>query len=446
MMGLQNSIEEIAKSVMTEASGLNCNDVSIICSQSDDSQVRFANNDITLVNRVRNITIDLYISKDRKRIVGTSYNPTEEGIARFVRNLVTSCESLPASESYAPLPQGPFEYKGNGNFDPKVTDAPLVDYVKQAIDEGLRAGATRVSGSLNTETTSLHLLTSAGSSGSDKQSQLLLNVRAFADDDASGHGLSCSSYVSHFEPEAAGRRAGEYAKKALNPKQIQEGKYNVIFTPTVIANILPVASSASAFAIDSGNSFLVDKLGQDIAVNSMNIDDYGVFSSGLGGRIFDDEGTPTQTNHIVSNGRFTEILHNSTTAKKFGKRSTGSAGIISPVPRTIVFREGNQSFEEMIRETKQGILITNNWYTRYQNMRTGEYSTVPRDAAFKVEGGELKDPVAGLRVSDSIPRQLMNIESISKNREWIRWWEVSTPTLAPAIMVKDVHITKAVGS
>ena len=271
-------------------------------------------------------------------------------------------------------------------------------------------------------------------------------LEIFPDDNASGHGLSCSSYLSDFRPEQAGRRAGEYARKALNPKQIPEGQYNVIFTPTVVANILPVAASASAFAIDSGNSFLVDKLGQEIAVEGLNIDDHGVFVNGLGGRVFDDEGTPTQTNHIVHRGRFTEILHNCTTAKKFGKKSTGSAGIISPVPRSIVFNEGNLSFEDMIHETKHGLLITNNWYTRYQNMRTGEYSTVPRDAAFKIEGGELKESVSGLRVSDSIPRQLMNIELISEKREWIRWWEVSTPTLAPAMMIKDVHITRAVGS
>ena len=91
-------------------------------------------------------------------------------------------------------------------------------------------------------------------------------------------------------------------------------------------------------------------------------------------------------------------------------------------------------------------MITNNWYTRYQNMRTGEYSTVPRDAAFKIESGEIKEPIAGLRVSDSISRQLMNIELMSRSREWIRWWEVSTPTLAPAMMVKGVNITRAVGS
>jgi PmbA protein len=100
----------------------------------------------------------------------------------------------------------------------------------------------------------------------------------------------------------------------------------------------------------------------------------------------------------------------------------------------------------MIRDTKQGVYVTNNWYTRYQNYRTGEYSTVPRDAAFKIEDGELKEAIAGFRISDSIPRQLTNIEFISTERNWIKWWEVPTPTLAPGMMISGVRITRAVGS
>ena len=446
MMSQETTIEEVSKTALSEAKRLGCDDVSVICTKSNDSQVRFANNVITLVNNVRNLTMEIYVSKQKKRIVGASYNPTKLGIERFVGNLVKSCEALPQSEDYVPLPKGPFTYNGHANFDPKVEDAPLVDYVKQTIDQGILRGAARVSGSLNTESTELLILTSSGASGKDRQSQMLLNVRAFADDNASGQGLSCSSYLSDFRAEKAGQKAGEDAKRALNPKQIPDGIYDVIFSSTVVANILPVAASASAFAIESGNSFLADKLDQDIAVKTLTIEDCGVYGHGLGGRVFDDEGTPTQTNKIVSNGKFVAMLHNSTTGKKFGKKSTGNAGIVGPRPATIVFSGGDSSLEEIVRETKQGVLITNNWYTRYQNMRTGDYSTVPRDAAFRIEAGEIKEPIAGLRVSDSIPRQLLNIETTSKERDWIRWWEVSTPTLAPAMKIKGVHVTRAVGS
>jgi len=446
-MSEQISQQEVARLALDEALKLGCEDVSVLCAVSNENQVRFANNSITLVNSVRNITLEVYLALAKKRIVGSSYNPTTHGIQRFVGNLVRSCRALPESEDYVPLPRGPFSYGSRANFDPNVEDAPFVELTKEAIDTALAAGAVRASGSVNSDTSDLYILTSGGASGSDKQSQILLNIRAFADDNSSGHGLSCSSYLSEFHADEAGRRAGEYARKSLNSSPVSEGLYKIIFTPTVVANIMPVASSASAFAIESGNSFLADKLGQKVAVEQLNIDDEGVFDGGLGGRVFDDEGLPTGTNHIISNGIFQTMLHNSSTAKKFGKdRSTGNAGIIAPRPTTIVFNKGDLPFEEMIRETQDGILVTNNWYTRYQNMRTGEYSTVPRDAAFRIKGGEIKEPLSGFRLSDSVPRQLSNIDMISKNREWIKWWEVSTPTFAPAMRIDAVRVTRAVGS
>lgn len=446
MQGRTSSVEEISSLALSEGKNLGCSDISVIASKSNDSQVRFSNNTITLVNNVRNVTLEVYIAKDKKKIVGASYNPSEDGIKRFMRNLLSSCAALPPSEDYAPLPQGPFHYQGEANFDPKIADAPLVDYVKQTIDSGLNAGATRVSGSLNTRTREHFILTTGGAIGSDRASKILLNVRAFADDNASGHGLSCTSYVSEFEPVEAGHIAGDYAKRSLNPKVLPEGKYNVVFTPTVVANILPVASSASAFAIESGTSFLTEKLEQRIAVQTLRLEDHGVYPHGLGGGIFDAEGTPTGHTEIVGNGTFRSMLHNVTTAKKFGTKSTGNAGIISPEPITTEFGNGGISLHDMIHETKNGVFITNNWYTRYQNYRNGEYSTVPRDAAFRIENGELAEPLAGLRVSDSIPRQLNNIEFISQERQWIEWWEVHIPTFAPAMMIRDVQLTRAVGS
>src|SRR5579884_1928675 len=417
------STEEITSYAFDYSKKLGCDDVSILGYQIDESQVRFSNNSITLVNNVREITLQVYLTKERRRILGSTFNPTEQGINKFIDNIFTSCRSLPRSE-----------------------DSDLVGFVKQAIDSSLGSGAKRVSGSLNTSSLEAFIQTSGGATGKYFSSEMLLNVRAFAEDNASGHGLCCTSYVSDFDPENAGRIAGDYAKRSKDPRTVSEGKYDVIFTPTVIANILPVASSASAFAIESGLSFLPSETEKEIAVKELNVDDYGVYEGGLGGRLFDDEGLPTQHTPIVIQGIFKNMLHNSTTAKKFKSRSTGNAGIISPFPSTVVFGEGDSSIDEMIRETKNGILITNNWYTRYQNMRSGEYSTVPRDAAFRIENGEIREPVSGIRISDSIPRQLSNISLISRERQWIKWWEVSTPTLAPAMLIKDVQITKAVGS
>ena len=39
---------------------------------------------------------------------------------------------------------------------------------------------------------------------------------------------------------------------------------------------------------------------------------------------------------------------------------------------------GDSGYDEMVKEMKLGIILTSNWYTRFTNYRTGEFSTVPQ--------------------------------------------------------------------
>jgi len=99
----------------------------------------------------------------------------------------------------------------------------------------------------------------------------------------------------------------------------------------------------------------------------------------------------------------------------------------------------------MVRETKRGIVLTSNWYTRFKNYRTGEFSTVPRDGAYLVENGEVVKTLKGMRAGDDLQRLLSSVQLISKQREWIQWWEVDTPTLCPWLLIDGVTITRAYG-
>ena len=124
-------------------------------------------------------------------------------------------------------------------------------------------------------------------------------------------------------------------------------------------------------------------------------------------------------------------------------KSTGNAGIMAPFCWNIDVSSGNTTFEEQLSSINNGLLITNNWYTRFQNPAAGSYSTAPRDACFIIENGKISSPIHGIRISDDIPRQLLNIDSLSQTRKWINWWEVETPVLSPSIVIKDVPVTRS---
>jgi PmbA protein len=218
-----------------------------------------------------------------------------------------------------------------------------------------------------------------------------------------------------------------------------------VLSPTVTADLIQqVGEYASAFWTQSGISFLSESLGTPVAAPSVTLRDIGVGEDTFGGRAFDDEGVPTQATDIIRQGRVTSYLHNSTTAARGHTPSTGNAGVIVPRPWNLTVEPGDLSRAELIGGVKEGFLVTNNWYTRFQDLRQGAYSTIPRDATFYIRGGKIRHAVRGLRLSGSIPANLRAVRGLSRDRQWIRWWEVAIPTLAPWCLVDGVTVTSAV--
>ncbi|MDG6957465.1 MAG: TldD/PmbA family protein, partial [Nitrososphaerota archaeon] len=61
------------------------------------------------------------------------------------------------------------------------------------------------------------------------------------------------------------------------------------------------------------------------------------------------------------------------------------------------------------------------------------------------ENGEITKSLKGMRAGDDQQRLLTAVRLLSKEREWIQWWEVDTPTLCPWVLVDGVSITRAYG-
>lgn len=417
---------------------------------SNERMARFANSSVTVTKNVKESGLVVYLAKGGRRIIGSSSNPEKSSLERFIGLLFKSMMSLPKDAGFVPLPPRGNAYKPKPSHDKKLEgpEGLLAGYVEEAIVAAESAGARRTAGSLESGVTAHHIMSSNGTVGNDTSSSILLNIRAFTDRDASGHGLSCSSTSLDFRPGVAGERAGTHSKRMQNAKQLNgEGKaYQVLMSPTVASNLLGlVGDFASAFSIEAGTSYLVDKLGKRVASEAFDLTDVGRGDGCLQARTFDDEGQPTRSTKVVEGGVLKSYLHNLSTAKRFKTKTTGNAGLIEPGPWNLEIGAGDSTYEEMVREMTHGLVLTSNWYTRFKNYRTGEFSTVPRDGTYLVESGEVKTPIKGIRVSDSLERMSSSIRLLSKEREWVQWWEVDTPTLCPWVLVDGVTVTKAYG-
>jgi PmbA protein len=436
------------QTAMDAAKKLDVDDAVALSANSADSMIRFANNSVTVVDRVEEAELTVYLAKDKRRAIASTSNLQEASVKKFVKDLFASMKGLPKSE-YVPLPDKAAKYAPSRlSHDRKLedVDAVLPSLAKRAIDSAQARGGKRSAGVINAGKGTIAILTSTGTAGQDSRTAITLNIRSFGENEASGHGLSCSSSLAGFDPEEAGRRAGEGAKSMAGASEPDAGKYQVLLSPTVASNLVEtVAGAASAFSVDAGTSYLADKVGKRVASEKFDLTDHGVVEGGLGGRVFDDEGQKTGSNKIIEEGMLRGYLHNLTTAKKWKTRSTGSAGFVTPHAWNLEVGKGDASYDEMVREMKRGIILTSNWYTRFLNYRTGEFSTVPRDGAYLVENGKVVRPLKGMRAGDSLDRMFSSVSMVSKGREWIQWWEVDTPTLCPWLMIDGVTITRAYG-
>ncbi len=441
-------LQEVNDVAVKEAKRLGVDDAVALCAHSADGMIRFANNSVTTLNYLNETELTVYLAKDKKRAIASTSNLESASVKKFVQDLFDTAKTLPVSE-YVPLPDKSIKHAPSPlGYDKNLEDAgeELPRLAKRAISSSTSAGGKRAAGVIDAGVIEYAMLASNGTSGSDKRSSITLNIRSFAEKDASGHGLSCSSSLSGLDPEEAGSRAGHDAKRMEEATEPEAGKYSVLLSPTVASNLIEiVGSAASAFSVEAGLSCLAEKVGKKVAADSFGLTDHGVVSGGLGGRVFDDEGVKTGSTEIIKDGTLMNYLHNLTTAKKWKTESTGNAGFVTPHPWNLEVNKGDSSYDEMIGEMKTGIILTSNWYTRFKNYRTGEFSTVPRDGAYLVENGQISKPLKGMRAGDDLLRMMSAVKLASSDREWIQWWEVDTPTLCPWILVDGMTITRAYG-
>ena len=441
-------LQRLNETAIAAAKKLGVDDAVALSSEGADSMIRFANNSVSVANRVEEAELTVYLAKDRRRAIASTSNLQGAALKEFVGDLFASLQGLPESD-YVPLPDkaGRFSPSPMG-YDKKIEtlEDQLPGLAKVAIDAAVEAGGRRSAGVISAGKWTVAILASNGTKGWDSRTAITLNIRSFAEKEASGHGLSCSSSLSGFDAEEAGRRAGEGAKSMKEAAEPEPGRYSVMLSPTVASNLVEtVAGAASAFSVDAGTSYLAEKVGKNVASPAFVLADHGVTQGGLGGRVFDDEGLRTGSHKIIDEGVLRGYLHNLTTAKKWKTRSTGNAGFVSPHPWNLEVGRGDATYDEMVREMKTGIVLTSNWYTRFKNYRTGEFSTVPRDGAYLVEKGRVTRSLKGMRAGDDLLRLFSSVRLLSKEREWIQWWEVDTPTLCPWLLVDGVTITRAYG-
>jgi PmbA protein len=440
MSDILNKTEEVVK----KAKSLGADEVVAMTTFGKYRQVRFSNNQVDITVAWDDYVTDLALAW-KKRVVATRIHNFVD-VDASIKRLMGLAKVSNENPMFGGFAKGSFRYpKSKADKNLESLESPT-EYVFEAIDAAEKEVGSKVDsgGILFTKFEDVYLVSSEGPIGTDSRSAVEFSIRAFSEREASGHSVECSSTLKDFKPARAGTKAGELAKMAKNPTVGDEGVYDVIFDPLIFGSSLGVwAGMVSAFSVMIQMSVFVNKLGQKVAPEIVTLRDNPAAYS-MSNRVFDDEGVPTKENVIIDHGILKTYLHNASTAKIFKTETTGNAGLVYPNPWNVEMDAGTMKKDELFKETKKGLYLTNTWYTRFQNYAKGDFSTIPRDGIFLIEKGEIKRSWKDLRISDNTLTMLGNIAAISKERQHVHWWgEADPPSLSPYVLIKNVHLTKS---
>jgi len=440
--------EEISSHVLNKLLKAGADDVIVSVSKQESSQIKYSNNLINTTKTWENIDLGIFMAL-KKKIVLTNIKEFSLSAADDVVNkLLKFVKSASPNSEYAGIAKGPFSYKEVENgYDKKIVSLgdKSIDYVEKAINKALASGAKRTAGVFENSVTNVSLLTSNDVKTSDKGTHSYFSIRAFNDKYASCQKVGFSRMIDLLDVEKLAEEAALISKQSLNPKHGKFGKFDVVFEALPFANIIDnLGGAMSAFSVEAGLSCLKNMIGKQVANKKITVIDDGMLKNGFNSSRFDAEGTPTQRNTMVDKGILKTYLHNTSTAKRFNTKTTANAGLLSPEPTNLIVEKGDFSKQELFEQVKNGLYITNLWYTRFQNYNTGDFSTIPRDGIFMIKNGKIGQPIKGIRISENILNLLKNVAAVGKMPERVIGWEVETPVLTPAVLVKNVNVTRPV--
>lgn len=199
----------------------------------------------------------------------------------------------------------------------------------------------------------------------------------------------------------------------------------VVFTPNGIASALvsPLMAAFNGKIVLEGASPVANKLGEQVFDEKFSLCDDPTIAYRLGSRPCDDEGIPSQRTALIEQGTVSGFFYDLQTAALAGKRSTGNGsrghgGLPAPSPSAFVISPGSTSFDEMVSDMKEGLVVEWLMGADQGNVLGGDFSGNVL-LGYKVENGKMVGRVKDTMVSGNIYQVLNNIAAVGSEARWV---------------------------
>jgi PmbA protein len=349
-------------------------------------------------------------------------------------------KGLPEKRSYAPTEK---------TFDRKIAELrpeEIVDATAVMLDAAANADkrVLPVEGGAGAGYIANAIVNSNGVAGFDKGTLVECSLAAVAKEDNKVTPV-CFEFNAernfNVDAEWVGKEAARLAVSALKTKRIETKTTKLILTQFALQDLLyhTLINAVKADNVQRGQSALKDKIGAQVASESVTIYDDGLFPGGLRTAAFDGEGAPHQKTLLVEKGVLRNFLYDNYAAKKEDKESTGNASragyLSTPSIEATNFHimPGGAAAEKLLGEVDDGLIIYYLQGAHSSNPVSGEFSVVATPA-WKIRKGEIVHCSRGVMLAGNIFEVLKNVSAIARNDRKMG------QLIAPWMLVENVKV------
>lgn len=178
--------------------------------------------------------------------------------------------------------------------------------------------------------------------------------------------------------------------------------------------------------IQQKRSFLSDKKGQKIGSDKFTVVDNPFVKSGLGSRLFDDDGFAAKKRIMIDAGILKDFYIDWYYSRKLGWEPTSGS------PSNLIIPSGKRAVPEIMKDLGRGIFISG-FIGGNSNSTTGDTSIGIVGSLF--ENGEIIQSVAEMNIADNHLKFWHRLAEIG-NDPWIY-----SPWRTPSLVFTDVVVS-----
>ncbi len=396
--------------------------------------IRYARNTVSTSGVVSDVNLAVQSSFGKRVGVATINEFDDASLEKVVRRSEELARLAPENEEFMPN-LGPAEYDSVDAWSESTAGVTPEDRA-EAADASIapsKANDLVAAGFLNDAKGFNAVMNSSGMFAYHRSTNVDFTV-TIRTSDGRGSGWATRDYndIDKLDTGTASAIAIQKAKDSVDTREMEPGKYTVILEPAASVTLLGnMAGNMGQRAADEGRSFLSKKApeGEELPEDAPR--------NRVGEKLFDErvtiwsdpqhpevptapwsgDGAPVGKTMWIENGVVKTLPNSRYWAEKTGVPYVPTAytgGGLFGGGQQMIMAGGDASLEDMIRDTRRGVLVTRLWYIRQLDPQTLLYTGLTRDGTFYIEDGEIKYPIKNFRFNESPIVMLNNIEELGK--------------------------------